>query len=492
MRCILLGSGTSTGVPEVGCHCRICRSQDRHDKRTRISLLVITDSGKRVLIDCSPDFRRQALSAGIDSLNAILLTHEHYDHVGGLDDVRTISWLRDLPVYGEEKVLASIRERLHYVFRKNPYPGTPRLTLHSVEPGVPFQIDGLTVEPIRVMHGTLPILGYRIGDMAFLTDVKTIAEEDLKKLEGVRLLFINGLRFRKEHPSHQTIEQAIEISARLDNPETVLIHLSHHAPLHEELLTLLPSHIHPGYDGLEAVIENVEISIRDFVPHQPRAEYTYQDCGRIDYESALNLQRDLFTQAVDAKLEGHTPENTLLFCEHEPVLTLGKHGHEENLLLPEQLLKNRGIRLYHIERGGDITFHGPGQITGYPIFDLEQYGIGLRTYIEILEQCIIDLIAIFGLKGERSAGASGVWLDPDIPGRARKICAIGVKSSRHVTMHGFALNVNTDLDYFKLINPCGFSDRGVTSIAQELGREQDFILVKQQLEAIFRRNFGAL
>ncbi|WP_373697700.1 lipoyl(octanoyl) transferase LipB [Porphyromonas loveana] len=228
------------------------------------------------------------------------------------------------------------------------------------------------------------------------------------------------------------------------------------------------------------------------MPHQPRAEYTYQDCGRIDYESALNLQRDLFTQAVDTKLEGHTPENTLLFCEHEPVLTLGKHGHEENLLLPEQLLKNRGIRLYHIERGGDITFHGPGQITGYPIFDLEQYGIGLRTYIEILEQCIIDLIAIFGLKGERSAGASGVWLDPDIPGRARKICAIGVKSSRHVTMHGFALNVNTDLDYFKLINPCGFSDRGVTSIAQELGREQDFILVKQQLEAIFRRNFGAL
>ena len=171
---------------------------------------------------------------------------------------------------------------------------------------------------------------------------------------------------------------------------------------------------------------------------------------------------------------------------------MGKHGHEENLLLSESELKSRDIRLFHIERGGDITYHGPGQITGYPIFDLEQYGIGLRTYIEMLEQCIIDLIAIFGLKGERSAGASGVWLDPDIPGRARKICAIGVKSSRHITMHGFALNVNTDLDYFKLINPCGFSDRGVTSISRELGREQDFILVKQQLEAVFRRNFGAL
>ena len=191
-------------------------------------------------------------------------------------------------------------------------------------------------------------------------------------------------------------------------------------------------------------------------------------------------------------MENRKPQNTLLFCEHEPVLTLGKHGHEENLLLSESELKSRDIRLFHIERGGDITYHGPGQITGYPIFDLEQYGIGLRTYIEMLEQCIIDLIAIFGLKGERSAGASGVWLDPDIPGRTRKICAIGVKSSRHITMHGFALNVNTDLDYFKLINPCGFSDRGVTSISRELGREQDFILVKQQLEAVFRRNFGAL
>nr|WP_249134724.1 lipoyl(octanoyl) transferase LipB [Porphyromonas gingivalis] len=232
--------------------------------------------------------------------------------------------------------------------------------------------------------------------------------------------------------------------------------------------------------------------MKDFEPHVSRSEYHYQDCGRIGYESALTLQRKLFHDAVADKMGNREPQNTLLFCEHEPVLTLGKHGHEENLLLSESELKSRDIRLFHIERGGDITYHGPGQITGYPIFDLEQYGIGLRSYIEMLEQCIIDLIAIFGLKGERSAGASGVWLDPDIPGRTRKICAIGVKSSRHITMHGFALNVNTDLDYFKLINPCGFSDRGVTSISRELGREQDFILVKQQLEAVFRRNFGAL
>ncbi|MCE8189301.1 MBL fold metallo-hydrolase [Porphyromonas gingivalis] len=492
MRCILLGSGTSTGVPEVGCHCRVCRSEDRHDKRTRTSLLIITDAGKQILIDCSPDFRQQALFAGIDSLDAVLLTHEHFDHVGGLDDLRTICWHRELAVYAEQNVLDSIRDRLHYVFRKNPYPGTPLLKLCEVKPDMPFQVADLTVEPLRIMHGRLPILGYKIGKMAFLTDMKDIAAEEIECLKSCRLLFINGLRYRKEHPSHQTIEQAIDTIGQIGNPESVLIHLSHHAPLHQEHLEILPPHIHSGYDGLEAIIDEKGIRIKDFEPHVSRSEYHYQDCGRIGYESALTLQRKLFHDAVADKLENRKPQNTLLFCEHEPVLTLGKHGHEENLLLSESELKSRDIRLFHIERGGDITYHGPGQITGYPIFDLEQYGIGLRTYIEMLEQCIIDLIAIFGLKGERSAGASGVWLDPDIPGRARKICAIGVKSSRHITMHGFALNVNTDLDYFKLINPCGFSDRGVTSISRELGREQDFILVKQQLEAVFRRNFGAL
>lgn len=493
MRFILLGSGTSTGVPEVGCQCRICRSQDQHDKRTRISLLIITDAGKRILIDCSPDFRQQALFAGIESLDAILLTHEHYDHVGGLDDLRTISWNKELPIYAEQRVLDSIRDRLHYVFRKNPYPGTPLLKLHEINPGTAIEIEGLTIEPIRVMHGQLPILGYKIGDIAFLTDVKTIDDSEIEKLKGIRLLYINGLRYRKPHPSHQRIEDAIEIIRRVGATDSIIIHLSHHAPLYKEMLDLFPPNIHPGYDGMEVDEDSQthEIQIKDFEPHISRTEYDYRDCNQISYEKALTLQRQLFDEAINMKKEGKTPSNLLLFCEHEPVLTIGKHGHDENLLVSEERLKNLGINLFHIERGGDITYHGPGQITGYPIFDLEQYGIGLRTYIEMLEQCIIDLMSLFGLKGERSAGASGVWLGPNTP-NARKICAIGVKSSRYITMHGFALNVNTDLNYFKMINPCGFKDRGVTSIKQELGKEQDFRLVKQQLEGIFRRNFGRL
>ena len=273
MRCILLGSGTSTGVPEVGCHCRVCRSEDRHDKRTRTSLLIITDAGKRILIDCSPDFRQQALFAGIDSLDAVLLTHEHFDHVGGLDDLRTICWHRELAVYAEQNVLDSIRDRLHYVFRKNPYPGTPLLKLCEVKPDMPFQVADLTVEPLRIMHGRLPILGYKIGEMAFLTDMKDIAAEEIECLKSCRLLFINGLRYRKEHPSHQTIEQAIDTIGQIGNPESVLIHLSHHAPLHQEHLEILPPHIHSGYDGLEAIIDEKGIRIKDFEPHVYRSEY---------------------------------------------------------------------------------------------------------------------------------------------------------------------------------------------------------------------------
>ena len=144
----------------------------------------------------------------------------------------------------------------------------------------------------------------------------------------------------------------------------------------------------------------------------------------------------------------------------------------------------------HINRGGDITYHGPGQITGYPVFDLEYWNLGLKQYIHMLEETIIRFLSLYDLKGERLEGATGVWLDPEVPGRARKICAIGVKSSRFVTMHGFALNINTDLSYFSLINPCGFTDKGVTSLAMELGVPQDFELAKSQLRSIFMEIFA--
>ena len=218
--------------------------------------------------------------------------------------------------------------------------------------------------------------------------------------------------------------------------------------------------------------------------------FIYRDLGRIAYADALACQTEAYEALLVAKRQGTTAPNQLFFCEHDPVLTLGKSGKDSNLLVSASLLDQRGISLYHINRGGDITYHGPGQITGYPVFDLECWQMGLRHYIETLEEIVIRFMALYGLRGERLAGATGVWMDPHVPGRARKICAIGVKSSRFVTMHGFALNINTDLSYFSLINPCGFTDKGVTSLAQELGATQDMARAKEQLLTLFREAFG--
>lgn len=218
--------------------------------------------------------------------------------------------------------------------------------------------------------------------------------------------------------------------------------------------------------------------------------FSYQDLGRIVYAKALDIQTEKFNALLAAKAKGEKGRNELLFCEHNPVLTIGKSGKDSNLLIPEARLQALGVSYYHINRGGDITYHGPGQITGYPIFDLETWHIGLKQYIYRLEEIIIRFLALYGLKGERLEGATGVWLDPFVAGKARKICAIGVKSSRFVTMHGFALNINTDLNYFSLINPCGFTDKGVTSLAKELGKEQDFEEAKRQLVVLFREVFG--
>lgn len=217
--------------------------------------------------------------------------------------------------------------------------------------------------------------------------------------------------------------------------------------------------------------------------------FTFHDLGRIAYADALTIQTNVFDALLRAKAEGAKGENVLYFCEHQPVLTIGKSGKEANLLIPEQLLQQRGVSFYHTNRGGDITYHGPGQITGYPVFDLEHWHLGLKQYIHTLEEIIIRFLALYGIKGERLEGATGVWIDPEVKGRARKICAIGVKSSRYVTMHGFALNINTDLSYFSLINPCGFTDKGVTSLQKELGEKQDFELAKQQLLTLFTEMF---
>ena len=209
----------------------------------------------------------------------------------------------------------------------------------------------------------------------------------------------------------------------------------------------------------------------------------YQDLGVSEYKKTWDYQEELMNRVIEqkkAKKENPDKEsdNYLLFVEHPHVYTLGKSGDENNLLLNYIQLQAADATFFHTNRGGDITYHGPGQIVGYPILDLENFEIGLRRYIELMEEAIIKTIAEFGLVGGRDSKATGVWLDVGKP-TARKICAIGVKSSRFVTMHGFAFNVNTDLTYFQHINPCGFTDRGVTSLEKELGQKQDFEKIKQ-------------
>ena len=215
------------------------------------------------------------------------------------------------------------------------------------------------------------------------------------------------------------------------------------------------------------------------------------DWGLIPYATAYEEQKALFEAALQNKAAHQPVQNKFILCEHPPVITVGKHGLYSNLLFPEARLKEKQVALYQVDRGGDVTFHGPGQIVGYPILDLEFFGLGLKTYIFRLEEMIIQTIAAYGLKGERLDGATGVWLDAHQPGKARKIAAIGVRSSRYITMHGFALNVNTDLSYFQLINPCGFTDKGVTSLQRELGHAVAMEEVKALLVRHFNRLFSA-
>ena len=208
--------------------------------------------------------------------------------------------------------------------------------------------------------------------------------------------------------------------------------------------------------------------------------------GRTEYSEAWEIQKRLFEALLRQKREGAPEEQYLLFVEHPHVYTLGKSGHESNLLVNEQFLKQIGATYFHTDRGGDVTYHGLGQLVGYPILDLEHIGVSLRDYIWSIEESIIRTVAEYGIMADRLEGATGVWLDPHSP-RARKICAIGVKASHFVTMHGFALNVTTDLSYFSHINPCGFTDKGVTSIEKETGLRPTLEEVEERFAAHFSK-----
>lgn len=218
----------------------------------------------------------------------------------------------------------------------------------------------------------------------------------------------------------------------------------------------------------------------------------YKNLGLIDYKEAWEMQEKLFNELLEAKLSGREKQNDnkLFFLQHPHVYTLGKNGNKGNLLLNESLLKSKGASFYHIDRGGDITYHGPGQLVGYPILNLDSLKLTIREYVFNLEEVIINVLKKYGITAKRSAGETGVWLDVEDKDKARKIAAIGVRISRMVSMHGFAFNINTNLDYFNYIIPCGIVDKGVTTLQKELGREIPLEEIQKYLIEEFERVYG--
>lgn len=228
-----------------------------------------------------------------------------------------------------------------------------------------------------------------------------------------------------------------------------------------------------------------------------KRQIIFQDLGKMDYQSAWDYQEKLLQENVrkksvgDNEEKGNHTQHYLLFVEHPPVYTLGKSGNKENVLMSDEELQANHIEFFHTNRGGDITFHGPAQIVGYPILDLEKFYTDIGKYLRNIEEVIILTMAEYGIKGDRSTGETGVWIEPGVPGKERKICAIGVRCSRWVTMHGFAFNVNTDLSYFNNIIPCGIVNKQVTSLQKELGRALDMEEVKEKVKRNFEKIFEA-
>lgn len=253
MKLTFLGTGTSCGVPVIGCQCEVCQSADPHDLRTRCSVLVETDE-TRLLIDCGPDFRQQILPMPFRRIDGILITHSHYDHVGGMDDIRPYCQFGEINVYADPVARKGMLEMLPYCFAENRYPGVPAIGLHEIHKHEPFRIGNLDIMPIEVMHGKLPILGYRIGKLAYITDMKTIEESEYPYLEGTELLVVNALRFTKPHHSHQLVDDALAFAHRVGAKQTLLIHVCHDIGLHESVNRLLPEGVQLAYDGQEVIL----------------------------------------------------------------------------------------------------------------------------------------------------------------------------------------------------------------------------------------------
>lgn len=281
MKLYFLGTGTSTGVPQLGCACKVCTSTDPRDTRTRTSAVLETDNNQLILIDCGPDFRTQIHRylhvhtrernphlpfmerepkdksnppICLPAIEATLITHWHYDHIGGLDDLRPFSALKPITIYAEDSVVQQVRRTMHYCFSDNPYPGSPVLKTQIIRPEESFDVAGIKITPIRVLHGTLPIIGFRIGRLAYITDMSQMPEDEMQKLQGVETLVVNALR-HTHHPSHQTIAAAINFVHKIKPKQTYLVHMCHGAGLHREAQERLHDEtIHFAYDGLEITI----------------------------------------------------------------------------------------------------------------------------------------------------------------------------------------------------------------------------------------------
>jgi phosphoribosyl 1,2-cyclic phosphate phosphodiesterase len=254
MKLTFLGTGTSCGVPTIGCQCHTCTSPDPHDKRLRCSALVETDT-TRLLIDCGPDFREQIMPQPFRKIDGILITHAHYDHMGGMDDVRPYCQFGEINVYADPIARKGLLEMLPYCFAEHRYPGVPAIQLHEILPHVPFTIGDLRIIPFQVMHHDLPILGYRIeqlipspSTLVYITDMKTIAEEEIPFAEHCDTLVVNALRPLPHH-SHQTLDEAVSFAQRIAATHTWLIHSSHDMPRHADVNALLPPNIQMAYDG---------------------------------------------------------------------------------------------------------------------------------------------------------------------------------------------------------------------------------------------------
>lgn len=251
MRITFLGTGTSQGVPIIGCACAVCTSTDDRDKRLRVSVIIGTE-GKRILIDAGPDLRQQLLRAKVSDLDAVLLTHEHMDHISGMDDLRSISFQheppRPVPIFADEPTLSAVRRVYAYAFQERKYPGVPEFDLHTVT-REPFVAAGVHVQPIEVLHMHMPVLGFRIGGFTYITDAKSIRPEEKEKIKGSEVLVLNALRIR-EHYSHLNLAEALTLVEELQPRRAYFTHISHWMGLHADVEAILPPHVHLAHDGL--------------------------------------------------------------------------------------------------------------------------------------------------------------------------------------------------------------------------------------------------